>query len=128
MAATLRRDLLRPMVQRTFGERAPVPEIVFQVDPKEDLDALTDRIVKLSKAGVDIGQRWVREALGIPDPEKDDALIGGSVPDDTAPGALPAPAAPEEQPDGPTPGGEPKASGEAGNETDRPAGEPAKGE
>ena len=67
LAATLRRDMLRPMVQRSFGVNAPVPEIYFHLEAQEDLDAWTRRIVSMVKdCGLEVGQGWVREQLGIP--------------------------------------------------------------
>ena len=40
-ASTLRRDLLRPMVEFNFGPSAPVPSFAFAVDPAADLDKLS---------------------------------------------------------------------------------------
>lgn len=75
IASTLRRDLLRPMVERRFGLGAPVPTMHFAVDPAEDLDALAKRIADLARAGVKIGQRDARNLLGLPDPQPDDEII-----------------------------------------------------
>lgn len=69
LAATLRRDLLGPIVHRAFGPGAPVPSIAFAVDPKADLDALAKRIDLLVKAGLPLGAEDVRNLLGLPDPQ-----------------------------------------------------------
>lgn len=78
LAATLRRDLIGPMVRRMFGDRAPVPEIVFAVDPAENMDALAKRIQIAVSMGVAIGQRDVRNLLSLPDPAADDVLVTGA--------------------------------------------------
>jgi len=75
LASTLRRDLLRPMVQRSFGVDAPVPEIAFAVDPKADLDALATRLERFVKIGGQLGQRTARNLLQIPDPEPGEELV-----------------------------------------------------
>lgn len=81
VAATLRRDLLRPMVEMSFGAGAPVPTIAFAVDPKESLDALATRVRGLVKdTGLAVGQRWARSQLQIPEPEPDEPTIGGGKP------------------------------------------------
>ena len=72
LAATLRRDLLRPMVERAFGAGAPVPAFAFAVDPAADLDALAKRLKIAVEAGVKIGQRDARNLLQFPDPQPDD--------------------------------------------------------
>lgn len=95
LGATLRRDLLRPMVQRTWGDRAPVPEIAFATDPKESLDALAARFEKLARVGLRIGQSAARDQLGIPDPEEGEETFGGGAAAPVAPpDAKPGPASP----------------------------------
>lgn len=75
LAATLRRDLLGPMVERRFGPGMPVPSIAFAVDPKADLDGVANRLSLLIAAGVQVGQRTARELTQIPDPEADDTIV-----------------------------------------------------
>lgn len=84
LGATLRRDLLRPMVERVFGAGAPVPSFAFAVDPAADLDALAKRIQIAVAAGIKIGQRDARNLLQLPDPQPDDEVI-------TPPSNAPAP-------------------------------------
>jgi phage gp29-like protein len=68
-AATLRRDLLRPLVQSRFGSAAPVPvfrrSIVQSVDTKVLAETLSTAINEL---GMQIPRRWMHAALGIPEP------------------------------------------------------------
>lgn len=78
LSATLRRDLLRPMVQRTWGDRAPVPEIAFATDPKESLDAVASRFERLSRAGLRMDATAARRSLALPEPEDDAETFGAS--------------------------------------------------
>jgi phage gp29-like protein len=75
LAATLRHDLLKPLVWLNFGKGAPVPEIAFAVDPKADLDAKMARLEKFVKVGGIAGQRTSRNELDIPDPEPDEGIL-----------------------------------------------------
>lgn len=76
LAATIRRDVLRPMVQRSFGMQAPVPEIVWELEEKDSMDKLAARYKTLAEAGVVIGQAYAREQLGIPEPTEGEDTIG----------------------------------------------------
>jgi phage gp29-like protein len=78
LGATLRRDLLRPMVQRTWGDRAPVPEIAFATDPKESLDAIAGRYLKLAQARLPMDAAYARKSLSLPEPEEGAQTFGGA--------------------------------------------------
>ena len=75
LSATLRRDLIGPIVARVYGPTAPVPSISFAVDPTQDLDALTKRIDLMVRAGLPLAAADVRNLLGLPDPAPDAALM-----------------------------------------------------
>lgn len=86
LAATVRRDFLRPMVAMNFGPRAPVPLMVFAVDPVADLQGLADRMKTWHEMGGDIGQRSGANALQLPEIEPDEPrLAAPSMPAPTAP-------------------------------------------
>lgn len=76
LGATLRRDLLRPMVEFNFGPAAPVPSFAFAVDPSEDLDKVSERIDRFVSKGGKLAQRDARNLLQLPDPEPSDDLMG----------------------------------------------------
>lgn len=78
LAETLRVGLLAPIVHYNYGPHVPVPEIRFLVDAEESRDSLAKRIEILVRAGLKVGQRWVRDEFGIPDPQEGDALMGGT--------------------------------------------------
>lgn len=75
MSATLKRDLIAPMVRRAFGPTAPVPSISFATDPGQDLDAMAKRIDTAVRAGVHIAQADARQMLQIPDPAEGAPLL-----------------------------------------------------
>ena len=75
VAGTLRRDLLRPMVERMFGRGTPVPKIVFATNPAQDLTELAKRLDVAVRAGVNVSQRDAREMLQLPEPQEGDALL-----------------------------------------------------
>ena len=89
LAATLRRDLLRPMVAFNFGPSAPVPSFAFAVDPAADLDRLSERLNRFVSDGGKVSQRTARNLLQIPDPEPGDELLGAPQPKPATPLAQP---------------------------------------
>lgn len=74
--ATLRRDLLRPLVELNFGRGAPVPLVRSpDLDPQEDPVQLATRAKTFVDMGGQLGQRTTREALGLPQPEDGESLL-----------------------------------------------------
>ncbi len=78
-SATLRRDLLTPLVRLRFGPAAPVPWFRripdMSLDPQR-LAALLDTAV--NRLGARVSRRWVHSALGIPEAHDDEPLMAGS--------------------------------------------------
>ena len=76
-AATLRRDLLRPLVQSRFGSDTPIPSfrrsIVQSVDTKVLAETLATAVNEL---GMRVPRRWMHAALGIPEPVANEATLG----------------------------------------------------
>jgi phage gp29-like protein len=77
LAATLRRDLLRPMVEMSFGVGRLAPSIVFATDPAGDLDGLAKRMKIFADMGGRLGQRSSANALQLPEIEDDEETFGG---------------------------------------------------
>lgn len=95
VAATLRRDLLGPMLELNgLGDRAEAPHVAFAVEPPEDLNALAERVSVLVAAGLKVPQAHVRDVMAIPDPAEGEDVLGVATP---APGAG-EPAAPGKKP------------------------------
>lgn len=81
LAATLRRDLLTPLVKMNFGEQAKVPYIRFDCEECEDLEKIVDVYEKLiNKIGLEISKEHIYKKFNIPRPEKDEEVAGGETP------------------------------------------------
>ena len=75
---TLRRDLLEPMVRLRFGPEVPVP--YFRRHESEarshaELTGVLDAAV--NQLGLKVPERWVRGALGLPEPSANEAVVPG---------------------------------------------------
>ena len=77
LAATLRRDLLRPMVEMSFGVGRLAPTMFFATDPAGDLDGLAKRMKIFHDMGGRLGQRSAANALQLPEIEDDEETFGG---------------------------------------------------
>lgn len=80
-AATLRRDLLAPLVRARFGDGTPVPHfrraLVQTIDTRQLCETLATAVERL---GLPVPQRWAYQALGIPAPQVGEATIPGREP------------------------------------------------
>jgi phage gp29-like protein len=83
-SATIKRDLLTPLVVLTFGEaaRRHVPEFAPQVEPPPDPLKVAQVYGSFIEHGGHTTQRDYRDALGIPDPVPSDAANAEIDPDD----------------------------------------------
>lgn len=83
-AATLRRDLLAPLVQSLLGDGVPTPHfrraLLQSIDSRALAQTLGDAARNL---GLRIPRRWAHQALGVPEPQPGEPVIG-------APAAAPA--------------------------------------
>jgi len=66
LAATLREQLLRPLVGFNFGWDRPVPWFRFKYEEEEDLKALSEVYLNLKAMGVPLSLEHVGERFGIP--------------------------------------------------------------
>jgi phage gp29-like protein len=67
-AQTLRRDLLTPLVRARFGDGAAVPQLRRSLIQSVDTKVLADTLaVAVRELGLQVPQRWVHRALGIPE-------------------------------------------------------------
>lgn len=69
LAATLNRDLVRPMVDLNFGPRKRYPRLTISRPESEDITALVDNIVKLVPLGLRVESSVMADKLGLPDPD-----------------------------------------------------------
>ncbi|MEA5090822.1 DUF935 domain-containing protein [Solidesulfovibrio sp.] len=94
LAATLNRDLVRPMVDLNLGPRRCYPRISIKRPDEEDLAALADNLAKLVPLGLKVGMSTIRDKYGLPDPDPDEELLHAPGQGQDADPALPEPAAP----------------------------------
>ncbi|MDK2124481.1 DUF935 domain-containing protein [Parachitinimonas caeni] len=86
LAASLSRDLLRPLVDLNLGPQAAYPQLRIDLEEPEDLNALAGHLRTLHELGLPIKRQWVYDKFAIPAPEAGDVLLG----DQAAAGAPPA--------------------------------------
>ncbi|MBE3574551.1 MAG: DUF935 domain-containing protein [Firmicutes bacterium] len=102
LAATLRRDLIRPLVQFNFGDTTRLPWIKFHAEPPEDLVQKARVYTALVRdIGLPISAEHIYETFGVPKPNEGQALVAprnqsAALPLKAAgpPGAIPEPAPP----------------------------------
>jgi phage gp29-like protein len=75
IAATITRDLIRPMVEWNFGKGYAIPEFELSTQNPVDLASFASAIGQLVAAGADITQAWVRDQIGAPEPKEGEALL-----------------------------------------------------
>lgn len=92
-AATINRDLIRPIVDLNYGPRQTYPRLRMEIPDSVDLKAFSEGLTPFIDRGLKISQGWVREKFGAPLPADDDELLTP-----TAPAAAPSPAPAGPQP------------------------------
>lgn len=89
LAATLNRDLVRPVIDLNRGPRMRYPRVRLHVEEPEDLTALADQLAKLIPMGLKVEQSVIRDKWGLPDPGKGEDVELLGMPAAPAPPALP---------------------------------------
>ncbi|MEO1000992.1 MAG: DUF935 domain-containing protein, partial [Pseudomonadota bacterium] len=91
VAAALTMQLVRPWVDLNYGPQARYPILTLPVPEAEDVAALTGAVSALVPLGMRVGQRALREKLGLPEPDKGEELLEAPAPS-LPPGFGPPPA------------------------------------
>ena len=83
LAETLQDELMneqveRPWVDHNFGEEVDVPVWKYKDYSEPDRQIIANIFKILKELGVPVGVSRIRQALGEPDPDPDDLLIGGA--------------------------------------------------
>ena len=73
---TVRRDLIRPLVEFNFGVRAHVPYFVLNDTDTDDLKETAEIVNTLAATGLEIPKSWLYKKFNIPAPEKGEETIG----------------------------------------------------
>lgn len=84
VASALRRHLYGPTVRLNLGPNVRVPVPIFQTSEGVDQLSFSEAINYLHQAGLQMPAHWVREQIGMPDPEPDDELLGIPITVDTS--------------------------------------------
>lgn len=79
--ATINRQLIRPYVDLNYGPQVAYPTFRLPVAEPEDITALVNAVEKLVPLGLKVSQSHMRSKLTIPDPAKDDELLGSPAPE-----------------------------------------------
>ena len=75
LAATLRRDLIRPLVLFNYGDDTRVPYIRFDAEESEDLEQTANIIGTLiEKVGLKVPTSFIYKKFSIPKPEGDEEI------------------------------------------------------
>jgi phage gp29-like protein len=77
LAATLNRDLVRPMIDLNLGPRPGrlYPKIRLAREKREDLTALVSQVTQLVPFGLEVEESVMRDRLGLPEPAKGAKLL-----------------------------------------------------
>jgi phage gp29-like protein len=75
--ATIRRQLITPLVRMNFGDGVAIPSFQFLTDDAVDYVAYATALDKLANRGLRIPARWARTKFGIPEPEEGEEVMGG---------------------------------------------------
>lgn len=75
LAATINRDLIKPIVDLNLGPRQNYPRLALGMADDADINDFVDMVTKLADHGMRIGQRTVLDKLGIARPEAGDPVL-----------------------------------------------------
>lgn len=71
LAATLNRDLVRPLIDLNFGKQENYPRLRLPVMKRANTALLVSALHKLVPLGLEVEQSVIRDKLNLPDPERD---------------------------------------------------------
>ncbi|WP_434352999.1 DUF935 domain-containing protein [Psychrobacter sp. HD31] len=76
LTTTINQQLIKPYIDFNYGVQEVYPKFALYVAEPEDIAALVDGVHKLVPLGFKVPQQFLRDKLGIPDPNDDDELLG----------------------------------------------------
>lgn len=94
LSATLRRDLVKPLVDLNFGprKRGQYPKLRIVIEEPEDLEALSKSLPEFIDRGLRVEASVIRDMFSLPEPEPDAEVLQPKS------GGAPAPSNPEDEP------------------------------
>ncbi len=75
LAATINRDLIKPIVDLNLGPRRNYPRLALGMADDADSNDFVDMVTKLADHGMRIGQKTVLDKLGIAQPEPGEPIL-----------------------------------------------------
>ena len=85
LATTIRRDIIRPLVEYNFGYDADIPFFAFDSREAEDLQSIVEVYEKLHQMGLKIPASHVYKKFNIPKPEDGEEILKSAVPGQAMP-------------------------------------------
>ena len=76
LAATLERDLVRPIVELNMGPQAHYPKIELGLPDDGDVKVFAEIVAMLADRGLRVGQKTILDKLGIAEASADEAVLG----------------------------------------------------
>ena len=74
LAATLTRDLVKPVVDLNIGPQRHYPKLQFALPDDQDAKTFADIVAELVDRGLRVGQSAVLDRLGLPEPAANDSF------------------------------------------------------
>lgn len=75
LAATLRRDIIRPFVDLNYGPQKNYPKLRLHKQETEDLKGLADSMIPFIGVGMRVEESYMRDKFGVPEPAEDALLL-----------------------------------------------------
>jgi phage gp29-like protein len=76
LAATLARDLVRPIVELNMGPQVRYPKIELGLPDDSDVKVFAEIVAMLADRGLRVGQKTILDRLGIAEASADEAVLG----------------------------------------------------
>ncbi len=80
LAATLRRDVVRPFVDLNYGPQKNYPRICIEEDESDDLELLSKSLPPFINLGLRVEASVIRDKFGLPEPEPDAEILRAPAP------------------------------------------------
>jgi phage gp29-like protein len=105
LSATLRKCVVRPVVDLNFGARlrGKYPIVKLETETVEDLQKLSIALPPFIDRGLRVEESVIRDKFGLPEPEEGAAILGAKPPPQPFGGQAPQPGQPGQQPQGQLP-------------------------
>lgn len=101
LSATINRDVVRPLVDLNYGPQDRYPRVRIGRPETKDVQQISEGVKTFVPMGLKVGQRQIREVLGLDEPDADDELLVAPAPVPGPPGKGGGASASGDRADGP---------------------------